>query len=408
MQSHCTICLENHPIDVFRFLPCGHGFCVESLTGYVGNNAGPRAPKKTCPICRDLFRLHDVHPIYLVTDHAPSPQGQPNITSDTTDYAEHHQVRYSKAALKQANHVARAIREVDATKVSAEQVRELGTKVEKVAGGLGGGSSHVETLLSAIADFWKRIVPVVATASEQEKELKALGEERRAIEVENRRLRDEADKARQLASQAVDTADQAHHEVVRWREENDKLGKRFTEKQTEHSESLATKAQEISDLKDKLLAHKKKEQQRIEKINKLKEQVEEQDSIIEDLRRAAVRTPVKPQRQFLLDPSQFSSRSTQESIYIAPYTDENIDSEFDLGLEYVDLASPRPLPSLFLDVPDTTISAQRPKFASDWTLDPPRKRKRENSATTFPIQVDAKGQVKGIVQLGSRQRLSFK
>lgn len=95
-------------------------------------------------------------------------------------------------------------------------------------------------------------------------------------------------------------------------------------------------------------------------------------------------------------------------------------SEFDpTDLDTEDEA-PACLPALFPTPPDDDDAPKPPralptKFASDWNLARPGKRRRVTAsgqptdlvAKNFPIKVDHRGRPQGLMQLGSLQREKF-
>lgn len=68
----------------------------------------------------------------------------------------------------------------------------------------------------------------------------------------------EVEKAQHLTLEALDTADRARHELVKAREENDKLQRRMNAQAREYGEQLTTHSEEMSVLHNALQAHKAK------------------------------------------------------------------------------------------------------------------------------------------------------
>ncbi|KAL0947718.1 hypothetical protein HGRIS_013803 [Hohenbuehelia grisea] len=56
VKLECAICFETLTLDQFRFLKCGHGFCVGCNTEIVS--------KKVCPICNAPKKQGDAHAIF--------------------------------------------------------------------------------------------------------------------------------------------------------------------------------------------------------------------------------------------------------------------------------------------------------------------------------------------------------
>ena len=69
--------------------------------------------------------------------------------------------------------------------------------------------TFLETLLSTLAEFCNRVSSTFSTVSAQKQEIAVLRKDLRAADAAKNRMHQEKDQAQRLASQAVDTADQA-------------------------------------------------------------------------------------------------------------------------------------------------------------------------------------------------------
>ncbi|KZT07328.1 uncharacterized protein LAESUDRAFT_651887 [Laetiporus sulphureus 93-53] len=345
MRLHCSICQEHHPLELFRFLPCGHGFCIDSLQRYTASE------RKPCPTCRQPFRIRDAHAIYIEsfdTDpHAPPTQ---LLNEEST-------LPYTDDVLRQASYA---------------------------------------------------------------KEIAALRKDLRAADAAKNRMHQEKDQAQRLASQAVDTADQARREVVILRGEKDALKKRIDVQARDLGEQLAEKTRDRTNLCDMIVAHKEKEAKQKAKIAVLRQELAELQSTRKPSHQATPRTPIQyPKSSWQSfdrldfedgDLDVLAASPSPQSLQVVS-TSYNSDSELDYGNP-----EREPIPALFpvpTNLPEPP-APQRPTFPTDWSLRPPErrgKRKRVESSEnpfgnppTFPIALDERGRPKGAVQLGPRQK----
>ncbi|KAI0923636.1 hypothetical protein AcW1_006532 [Taiwanofungus camphoratus] len=411
VRPHCSICQEYHQITSFRFLPCGHGFCAASIEQY----ATTMRVKKPCPICRERFILKDAHPIYIEVAHSDTLSSQPRSAEEPLLEA-----LYSRVILKQAVYAGEQIKCIGAAS-STQAVQRAAQEISKVVEGLDREPCTVEALLSTIGDYLHRIAPIFTTVSEQERELASLKGTLCTKEAEGKRMNKEVEKAQHLTLEALDTADRARHELVKAREENDKLQRRMNAQAREYGEQLTTHSEEMSVLHNALQAHKAKESKQKAKIQSLRQRLKDHEDTIDSLRQSASRTPVLtrgPRRQTSRPTPSLPHGEDSDVLDIYP-TEEGTVIGSDCDLEYLDPEPLRPLPALFPALSNVLLppgTPQRPKFDTDWNLKPPQnrgKRKRtvslENnaSASSFPIALDSKGRAKGTVQLGSRRRLKI-
>ena len=118
--------------------------------------------------------------------------------------------------------------------------------------------TFLETLLSTLAEFCNRVSSTFSAVSAQKEEIAALRKDLRAADAAKNRMHQEKDQAQRLASQAVDTADQARREVVILRGEKDALKKRIDVQARDFGEQLAEKTRDRTNLCDMIVAHKEK------------------------------------------------------------------------------------------------------------------------------------------------------
>ncbi|CAL1714343.1 unnamed protein product [Somion occarium] len=319
MQLHCGICLDKHPISLFRFsAKCGHGHCETSLRTYIQtqgpSNPSGRKRSYPCPTCRIPFKEVDLHPIFIdISDNA----------IDNCDEASGSQAgpRYSEAVVKQAQYVTEKIQGMDCTTPVGSVQRSV-KEVQKVADGIGGeGGDVIQALIDAITDLRDRITPQFALAAKQKKELIALQTSIRLRDTRISSLESEASQGERLLQKAIDTADNAKDKYNTEVRRNESLQRDLTRQR----ESVIEREEEIRKLKGTILAHKEKEFKQTARIAELRTRIKEHENEIEalhatnrrledDARQARLET--ETQRSYFKSETQFSQVDSDDELDI--------------------------------------------------------------------------------------------
>ncbi|EED85584.1 predicted protein [Postia placenta Mad-698-R] len=348
MRAHCSICQDSHLLQEFRFLPCGHGFCLPSLEHYVQQHT-----RKPCPICRVFFRLSDVLAVFIEGD-PDAPRSQAAPASDAAN-----DPPYPAAVLRQA------AQKEQLTALQSD-LRAAGT--EKDA--LRQDAEHARCLASSAVDTADKARHELVGAREEAERL------RRRVEAQGRQHRE------QLAAKAKE-ARGLWDTVLAHKDKEAKQKAKIAALRQQVGEHEAT----IGLLRSRAIAPARRARWRgSERSTPTPAFNPDEDLEILDAYPTQDNTPLT------------DTTSNSDLGFLDPDSSRPLPPLF-----------PTPCSQPSFPAPATP---QRPIFGTDWNLKPPEKRRRVVSAdtrpsTSFPIAVDEKGRPKGAVQLGSRQKLKF-
>ncbi|EKM48117.1 uncharacterized protein PHACADRAFT_203230 [Phanerochaete carnosa HHB-10118-sp] len=297
---------------------------------------------------------------------------------------------------------------------------------------------HVKALLLAVATFLRDTVCKAYGALREKDRLVQESERKRArLGQEIGTLNEEASKREQLLEDAIATADRGASEAARLKGEVQKLEgakqadkKKIAGLQMEAEQARSTERRlrnKVTDLEAEL-------QKTTAELETQRESAEQQRQENEDLRQQSQIEysfdepgPLDAFGEFVQGSSRSQSWETSSVVYA---------EDIDLDSSPSRPSTPAPSASHSSRAPSVASSRvssktfrlrstfssqarmasgsgavpQRPKFVSDWSLDPPAsKRKRvaaDESSKKFPIKVDANGRPIGQLQIGPRARLN--
>ncbi|KAH9911288.1 uncharacterized protein B0H18DRAFT_379366 [Fomitopsis serialis] len=406
IKPYCSICWDNHPLSAFRFLPCGHGICVEVLR-HLRPASGPRVRARyECPMCREPF--HSGISIYIESRDPASDASQADGNGEAPS-----QRSYSPAVLKQATYVKEKFDKIGPDSKPESVVRSA-KELGKVVNGMEEGDCAVKALLSSIALLLERLTSVFVTLALQKNNVSSLQCALQTAREENRRLRSEVQEAEKNADGVIKTAQAASEQLGDAMKEIEQLKGELRDRKKKHAAQLTEKVDETAGLYKTLHAHKAKETKQAERIRDLKKQLATaQEVATHNRNRLVLETPASSRTNTRHMESLRRPVSFEGNADLWDDDTEPLLSRLDLD----DADEPPPLPPLLPTPPDDVPERLHPlqsNFTSDWNLELPvskTKRKRtlsgldpEPSRKPFPIMLDNKGRPKGPVQLGSRQR----
>ncbi|KAL0959765.1 hypothetical protein HGRIS_011455 [Hohenbuehelia grisea] len=146
VKIECNICFETFAVDRFRFLKCGHGFCVGC--------SDQLASQKKCPICKARKNHGDAHPIFA---SFVDPETSTNL-----------QEKRHKGILD----VAEGLRKIDAS-TSSRIIKLAGRQIRDILSS-GHGKKELAQLLNVAEGLEERVYPVYVRAEDLSKENEAL------------------------------------------------------------------------------------------------------------------------------------------------------------------------------------------------------------------------------------------
>ncbi|KAI0358241.1 hypothetical protein OH77DRAFT_1254685 [Trametes cingulata] len=451
LEFFCSICHLHHELPVLRSLPCGHTFCapcigrvIESGTG-IDPETGRRRPLPLCPNCRAKFKASDPHPIYIDTSDPAASQAGPSTGASPrrpchTDVVH----RRIQLATQEVNRVGEDLR--------YQTVQKAVQEMEKVAELSDERRECLLTLVTAVAERWRGMLPMFSTIAAQRNEVIALKERLSTAEAQRDRAVAECKRANDIATRAVATTEQVNDALQQAKVENDVVKTRLEKLKEDHKEELEREQARMKGLYDSLNALKAKEVKQKAEIESLRAEARKH---ARQLREAAASQlislegdddrPTENESQGLVvQPSRFQesldepaiwwligltrsqaaydlsgSQATVERLPMPGASRKRKGSEDDL----VSLENERTRPTHRVPTPAARAAGnavvsrlappQAPVFPSDWQLDraqvKPADRQRPmkrsaSAATLSPLALDHRGKPLKPVQVGTRKK----
>ncbi|KAJ6619915.1 hypothetical protein B0H10DRAFT_1129855 [Mycena sp. CBHHK59/15] len=373
-KCNCHVCWSNYPVIEFRRLRCGHCFCagcIEKIQRMARRNA------PACPECRAKIATEDPQVIYLDIVAAKPLE---SIVAEGIERMEH-----------------------DSKSIS---VRTAARKLKQVADQERKDAAALESLLAAIDDFNKRIVPTFAKVKSQQTQIATLQKQLDGIEE----IRSQAEKATSLCGEvAILRSDQLdlrkrlkeanrQHDLALSAAED---GKTQVLQLREHAQTLEANAQaEIRRLKGYLERNAEDRNAQNRKIRGLEQQVEDLTRKLQERSSVSYAEELEVEvRRYKIPSAAVLDQRLQDEDFTSEYSPHRTSvsaRRSDVSSQWQEEESP--LPELdFVGLP-------RPGFKTDWQL-PVRgtKRKERDSGVPpgFPIAL-CRGRTTVAVQIGPK------